>query len=450
VSFAQSSRTTIVARLLEGRERFTALNHYFGAGLLVVLLVSIAFGPLGGVVARLLTGDLPAPAADTARTALLLLWPAAALQVFAALGAAMLGALGDFLWAGIAFLAGSLVSIAAFLALQPAMGIDAVSAGMLVGSVVSAVIVAAGLVRSGWRPARATATEPREALRAAGVLTISSVSFLLAQFGFIVLLAVGARLGVGVVTVFSYSYMAMSLLQAVFVSSVPMVLAGPIAQTWDRRAASLLPHSEAVFRAGLLLLVPAVAAVALVGDDLGALVLADFDQSEVDLVVELFLILSFNAVWGLAATVPYAAALAIGRYVAITVATAGVVVLQLILALAAEAADSVQLLAAVVPVTTAVSVLATFAIADRHYPAIAAPRLGAILARLLVAAAVSFALPAWLLGAGDGLAVDLAVLLGGGVVFALIVVRLLPAERDIATRLAGAVPTPWARSAPVP
>ena len=178
VLFAQSSRTTIVARLLEGRERFTSFNQYLGAGLLIVLLVSILFGPLGGVVARLLTGDLPAPAAETARTALLLLWPAAALQVFGALGAAMLGALGEFMWPGVAFLAGSLVSIAAFLALQPAMGIDAVSAGMLVGSVVSAGVVGVGLARSGWRPSSATITAPREALRAAAVLTISSVSFL--------------------------------------------------------------------------------------------------------------------------------------------------------------------------------------------------------------------------------------------------------------------------------
>ena len=195
---------------------------------------------------------------------------------------------------------------------------------------------------------------------------------------------------------------------------------------------------------------PAVATIALVGDELGRLVLADFDRSEVDLVIELFLILSFSAVLGLAATVPYAAALAIGRYAAITAATAGVVVLQVVLALAAESAGSVQLLAAVVPVTTAVAIVATFAIADRRYPGIAAPRLGAILARLLIAAAVAFALPAWLLGAGDGFGVDLAVLVVGLAGFALIVGRLLPAERDIAARLASAAPTPWPRSAPAP
>jgi peptidoglycan biosynthesis protein MviN/MurJ (putative lipid II flippase) len=441
VSFAQSSRTTIVARLLEGRERFDAFNRYLGAGILIFLLVSLAFGPLGDVVARILTGN--PTARETARTALLVLWPAAGLQLFAALGAAMLGALGDFLWAGLAFVGGSILSIVAFVALRPSLGIDGLAVAMLIGSVLSALIILAALLREGWRPSRSTVTEPREAVRGLSVLAISSLSFLIAQLGFVVTLGVAARLGVGTVTVVTYSYMAMALVQAVFVSSIPMVLAAPIAQTWDRRAQSLLPHNEAVFAAGLLLVVPVVATVALIGVELGEFVLADFTHDEVHLVIELFLILSANVVWGLAATVPYAAAVAVGRYALIAAATAAVVAVDVGLSLLAGAVNSVELLAAATPISTLAATLTTMAIAAREYPRLAVPRLAAILARLLAAGAFAFGVPL-ALGRAAGLPGANWVAVAVGLpLFAVIVFKLLPAEGRIAERLAAALP--WAR-----
>ena len=282
VAFGQSARTTIVARMLEDSTRFGAFDRYLGAGAMLFVVVAIAFGPLGGPVAGTLTGGLPPEARQTAETALLLFIPASGLQLFAALGAAMLGALEDFLWAGAAFLIGSLSSIAAFVALRPSLGTDALATAILLGSVVSAALVAAALVRDGWRPAAATFTAPRDAARAASVLVISSVSFLLAQLGFLVTLGIGARLGVGVITVYSYAYMAMGLAQAIFVSSVPMVLAAPLARTWDRTAASLLPHHLAVLRAGMLLVVPVLAAAALVGADVAGFVLREFTDQQSD------------------------------------------------------------------------------------------------------------------------------------------------------------------------
>jgi peptidoglycan biosynthesis protein MviN/MurJ (putative lipid II flippase) len=442
VAFAQSSRTTVVARMLEGRERFTALDSYFGAALMIFLLVSVIFGALASPVAELLTGDLPDAAARTARHALLILWPAAGLQLFAAFGASMLGALGDFLWAGAAFVAGSLLSIAAFLALQPALGIDALAAGMLIGSVLSAAIVAVGLVREGWRPSRTSVTEPRESLRGLGVLTISSISFVIAQLGYLVLLGVGARLGVGVVTAFTYAYMAMSLIQAIFVASVPMVMAAPLAQTWDRRPEWLVPHNEAVFSAGLLLAVPVVASASLIGADVGRLVLADFSDHEIILVIELFLILSVNVVWGLAATVPYAAAVAVGRYAQIALTTAAVVAVQVGMSLLAGALDSVHLLAAVIPASAFFSMLGTMLIVSRSYPRLAFPRLGVVALRLFAAGAVAFAAPAAIANALDLPEPNLLAFAVGLPMFALIVAKLLPVERDMAGRLAKALPVP--------
>ena len=446
VSFAQSSRTTIVARLLEGRSRFAAFNSYLGAGLIIFVIVSLAFGPLGDLVAQLLTGD--PTARHTARDALLVLWPAAGLQLFAALGAAMLGALGDFLWAGLAFVGGSLLSIAALVALRPSLGIDGLSTAMLIGSALSAALILAGLLREGWRPARSIVTAPRESLRGLGVLTISSVSFLIAQLAFVVTLAVAARLGVGTVTVVTYSYMAMALVQAVFVSSIPMVLAAPIAQTWDRRAQTLLPHNEVIFSAGLLLVVPVVAAAALIGADLGRLVLANFTHSEVDLVIELFLILSANVVWGLAATVPYAAAVAVGRYALIAMATAFVVAIDVSLSLLAGAIDSVDLLAAATPIASLVSTGATMAIAARDYPRLVAPRLLAILVRLLAAGGFAFGAPYALARAVDLPGSGYVAVAVGLPLFALLVAKLMPAERRVGERLVLALPGRRVRAEP--
>jgi peptidoglycan biosynthesis protein MviN/MurJ (putative lipid II flippase) len=445
-AFAQTSRTTIVARMLEGTGRFTAFNEYLGAGMLLFLAIAVAFGPLGGPVAALITGGLPAAAADTATTALLLFIPASALQIFAGFGAAMLGALDDFVWAGLAFLAGSLLTIVAFVALRPALGVDALAVAILLGAVLSAAIVGVALVRLGWRPSRTTITQPRAARRAAAVLLISSVSFLMAQVGFIVILGVGARLGVGVISVYTYSYMAMGLVLAVFVSSVPMVMAGPLSQTWDRRPETLLPHHEAVLRAGMLLVVPVLAAAALIGTDVAGFVLREFSDAQATLVIELFLILSVNVIWGLVNTVPYAALVAVGRYVALAVVTAVVVAVQVLLALAAGAVDSVWLLAAGVPISTAATVVTTLFIVSHGYAVLAGPRLSAIVARFVLAGAVAFGAPYALAHAVGAPGAGWLAFAAGLLLYAAVVTRL-PAEREIAVRLVAAVSRPGLRAA---
>lgn len=446
VAFAQSSRTTIVARLLEGSGRFTAFNHYLGAGMILFALVVVVFGPFGDAIAGLLTGGLPAPARETAATALLVFIPSSALQIFAALGASMLGALGDFLWAGAAFVVGSVLTIVAFVALRASLGVDALAVSILLGSVVSATVVAVGLLREGWRPARETLTEPRAARRAASVLLISSVSFLLAQVGFLVTLGVGARLGVGVITVYTYSYMAMGLVQAVFVSSVPMVMAGPLSQTWNRAAATLLPHHEAVLRAGMLLVVPVLAAAALVGADVAGFVLREYTDAQSELVIELFLIMSINVIWGLMNTVPYAALVGLGRYVALAWVTAGVVAVQVVFALAAGALDSVWMLAAAVPASAAATVVAVLLIVAEGYARLAGPRLAAIVGLFLLAGTVAFGLPYALARLVDLPGSGWVALAAGLVLYVWLITRPR-AEREIGARLLAALPRSSPRTA---
>jgi peptidoglycan biosynthesis protein MviN/MurJ (putative lipid II flippase) len=441
VSFAQSSRTTIVARMLEGRTRFEMFDRYLGAGGLIFIPVAIAFVPLGEPIAGLVTGGLPDAARDTAATALLLFAPAAGLQIFAALGAAMLGAREDFLWAGVAFVAGSAVAIVGFVALQPSLAVDGLAVAVLLGSVVSAAVVATGLARDGWRPSRTTVTEPRAAVRAAGVLMISSVSFLIAQAGYIITLGVAARLGVGVITVYTYAFLAMNLVQAVFASSVSMVMAAPLAQTWDLRSATLLPHHEAVLRAGMLLVVPVLAAAALVGTDVAGVVLGEFTASEARLTVELFLILAVNVIWGLVNAVPYAALVGVGRYVALASITGAVVLVQVLLALLAGAWDDIWLLAASVPISSAGSVVAMLLVVSRGYAALAGPRLVAIVALFAATGALAFVTP-WALAVALGLPAAGWIALAIGLVAYALIVTLLPAEREIAVRLLTSVVHP--------
>jgi hypothetical protein len=102
---AQSTRLTVVPRLVGGPDRFAGFDA-FVAGLAVLWLgCGVLFVPLGGPLADLLTGT--ADAQSTARDAFLVLWPAAGAQLFAALGAAMLGVLGRFGEAAAGYVAGS-------------------------------------------------------------------------------------------------------------------------------------------------------------------------------------------------------------------------------------------------------------------------------------------------------------------------------------------------------
>jgi peptidoglycan biosynthesis protein MviN/MurJ (putative lipid II flippase) len=431
VLFAQSARTTIVARLLESPTRFGAFDRFLGAGLLIALVLGIAFVPLGGVIAGALTGDLPGEAQDTARLALLLLWPAIAAQLFSALGAAMLAVLGNYVVAAIAFGGGGVVSILAFVALRPALGIDGVSAALLVGAAFMSLAVAVALMRRGWRPTAATVREPRESVRAAGVLGISSLSFLISQVGFVITLSLGARLGEGIVTVFTYAYMAMGLVQALLASSIGMVLAAPLAETWDRRPETLAPHNVDVFRAGVLLLVPVVAAAWLVGQEAGDVVLAKFTGGEVELTVELFLLLVPNVVWAMATSIAFTALFIKGGYKWVALVTAVVVVLQAALSVLAVAVDSAHLLALAVPISTFVAVPPVLMLVDRRYPRIVVPPLLATTLRLLLVTTVAFVLPSLVLP-------DVAAFLLGCLLYVGGVSLLLPAERAIGGRLLGA------------
>ena len=107
VIIAQSARTTIVARLIEGESLFDRLNRFLAAGLLIALAFGIPAAALGGELAARPHRRSRPEAKESARNALLLLWPAAAFQIVAALSAAALAVRSEFAWPGAAYVAGA-------------------------------------------------------------------------------------------------------------------------------------------------------------------------------------------------------------------------------------------------------------------------------------------------------------------------------------------------------
>jgi peptidoglycan biosynthesis protein MviN/MurJ (putative lipid II flippase) len=421
--FAQSARTTIVARIIEPG----AFDRYVGAVLVLFAGFGVAFAALGDPLAAVLTGDRPV-AGDVARTSLLILWPAVGGQLFGALAAAMLGTRGDFATPAFAFAGGGLVSIVAFLALEPALGIDAVPAGILCGSTVTGAVLAVALARTGWRPDVRAALDVRAGSRAAGVMILSSLAFLLSQIGFVISLAVAARLGEGVVTVYSYSSAAVNIVMALLGSVPSIVLAAPLATSWDRRPATLLPHHRTVWLVGLLLLAPVVAAAWLVGDDLGRVVLAKFTDAEVELTVELFLLLAPIVACSVAVSLPVTALYTLGRYRVVAVVAAVTLAIHTAVSLVAGAIESVDLMAGAVSISGAVSVFAYLYVLAPAYLRDAGRALLAGLLRIGLLAAAAFVPPALVLPDAAALAAGLALFVG-------IVVAAMPDERALGARL---------------
>jgi peptidoglycan biosynthesis protein MviN/MurJ (putative lipid II flippase) len=432
VLFAQSTRMSIVARIVEPG----GFDRFFGAALLIFTVCGVAFVGFGGPLTDLLTGDLSPVAADTARTALLVLWPAIGGQLFGALAAALLATHDDFTTPALAFGGGGIVSIAAFLLLEPGMGIDAVSVAILIGSTLTGVVLLVRVLRTGWRPDMRPLLRVADNARAAGVMVLSSLAFLIAQLGYLVSIAVAAHLGPGTVTVYSYSYAAMALVIALLASVPSIVLAAPLATTWDRRPSGLLPHHRRVWLAGLLLLIPVAAAGWLVGDDVAGALLTKFTDAEVDLTVELFLILLPTVPWSIAASLPQTALYTVGRYRVVAVIAGVVVVLQAAISILAGAIDDVDLLAAAVPIAGTLSVVWMLWALSPAYLRSALPMLVGGLLRAGAIAAVVFGPPALLLP-------DPAAYAAGLVLFAA-AVAVLPAERDLARRILGAVRRPAA------
>jgi O-antigen/teichoic acid export membrane protein len=343
---AQSLRTTAAARLVGDERPFPRLAAHFDA-LAIIVLASAAVAGVAVAAAGVL--GIEDVARDTFRVAIVALVPAAALQLFAGLGAAALATRDDFLTAAVAFGAGAAGNVVAFLVLTPLFGIDGVAIALVCGSLIAALIVARALFKLGWRPAL-----PRPngaAAHAAWRLTLGAGAAVAAQVVLTVTVTAAATIEAGGATVFSYASMIIMVLTAMLASPVGVVFAPVVAREWDRRPETLVPLAVRAFRAGALLLLPAAAAILLLGLKPAEVLLAKVDPDDVQQVLVLVIVLLPGVLGTVLSMIPMTGVMAEQRLGALAAWSLAVAVTHtLVCGLAAAAGAELVVLAAITTV----------------------------------------------------------------------------------------------------
>jgi O-antigen/teichoic acid export membrane protein len=351
VSMAQGLRVSLVARLLDSAgwrplDRFVVAAATLSAVALLPLVV------LGGATARLLVGDLGDEAVDTARACLAAFWAAGSLQLLAGVAAAALSARNDHAPPAVGYLLGTLTAIGGIVVLASPVGVLAVPVAVLLGSLVVAVLLVARLASLGWRwrPARLAG-------RSLAQLLGGTVHQLTLQLAYVVSLAYAARLGPGEVTTYSYAFFAALLLLGATAGPASIVLAGPLAETWDRRRRSLEAPMTSVAQLSFLLAAPALALAALVGPDLLRAGLgSSLASSTASSITVVLLWLSVFVVATAAGSVPVIACFALGRYRQVCCVSAVALLVHVVLSASALTTGRLVSLAAATS-TTAVIML---------------------------------------------------------------------------------------------
>jgi peptidoglycan biosynthesis protein MviN/MurJ (putative lipid II flippase) len=327
------------------------------------------------------------------------------------------------------------------------------------GTLLSATAITLQVRREGYRMERARVLAGVREWRTSVLLVVASAATVLTQLNFVISASFAARINVGAVTIYTTAFFGGALIVALTASAAALVLAAPVAQTWDRDPEGLLPHLDTVMRAGLLLIGPAVAIAALVGDDAIDVVLgSSFTPGDADTAIVAFVALSGFFVAMLGMQLPLLAAYALSRYRA--TAGLGLVATGVHVAACAVAVKLGAIAwlgaAATVSSLTAMTLLLWLV----HRRGVLRPL--AIVARdtavVGVATLLSFGVPgvvAARLGSG---AWDVAAAVAGFALFALVVRTVLPAYAEIALRMLapvlrfrvrpGARPAPGAASTP--
>lgn len=337
-ALGQSLRITVVPRLVEASDRDGALDGFLLAVLAMVAVAALPLVVFGSQLASLLVASLGPAAVQTAHVALVLLWLAGSLQLVAGLLAGALGARGRFAPPAVAYVAGSLTAIASLSLLARPVGIQAVPAAIALAALVTVGLLLLALYRDGYRPAPAHGRG--RSLTALAQVLPGSLPYVVVQVTYVISLAYAARLGEGEVTLYSYAFFAALLVVGATGGPASMVLAGPLAQSWNRDPRSLAEPLVAVTRAGLILGAPMVAGVVFVGDEVLDLLLgASVTAGEGDRVIAAFAALTGFVIATLANSVPMVAGFVATRYVAVALLSAASVGVHLALTAQAVAWD---------------------------------------------------------------------------------------------------------------
>ena len=395
VVLAQSLRTTVVARLVEGPSLFANVDRFLFAVLTIFVASALPLVVLAAPLAALLTGDLGDGARDAARLVLMLLWPAAGAQLVAALAAAALGVRDDFAIPALAYVVGAALSVVVVLVLADPIGIAAVPVGVAVGSLTSALLMLGRLLAAGYRPRLGGMLGRRSSYAAAVLLATGSAGYVIGNLSYVISLASAARLGEGAVTSYTYSFLAASFVAAVTGGPVGIALAAPLAETWDRDPRSLRPHLVAVLRAGLVIVLPLLALAVLIGDELGELIFANrLTAAEIDTIVRTFVAQAGFLLFVVAAPVPQLAAFALSRYGAVAVISLLATFAHLLLSLLALQLGTTEALAAASSVSQLLILVLVIALVYRRRTGEAVGLIGREVVRITLPAAMVFGLVA--------------------------------------------------------
>ena len=226
---AQSFRMVVVPDLtraaargeLSGESRSYGLAH-----LCLAVPVSILVGVFSSQIGDLLTGNLPPRAAHIAARALVVLVPAAFVQLLAALAASALAALDNYGTAAAGFALGGITGLVVFAALANSLGIVALAWGLAANAVVALAVPTVALLRRG---ALRGAMPDRLGIVPRLWHLVQGAAVPVALQGYYLLgLRFAAKLGVGSVTSFSYAYLAASTLVGATAFSLGLISAAPM------------------------------------------------------------------------------------------------------------------------------------------------------------------------------------------------------------------------------
>jgi hypothetical protein len=295
---AQAFRMVVVPDLtraaaegrLGGESRGYALA-FLSLAVPVSVLVFVFSNPLGEV----LTGTLPPRAADIAASAIVVLVPAAFVQLLAALAASALAALDSYGTAAAGFALGGIGGLAVFALLADGQGIVALAWGLAVNAAIALTIPVfvlwrKGALGGGW-PDRLR-IGPRLWHLAEGAAIPLAL-----QGCYLLVLRFAAQLGVGSLTSFSYAYLAASTLVGATAFSLGLISSAPL----TRRGIDAVAAGRHVVHAAWvsLTLVGAAAGVfALVGGRIVGVVLGSAYSGDVGR--ELGHLVVYLALWMLA------------------------------------------------------------------------------------------------------------------------------------------------------
>jgi hypothetical protein len=226
---AQAFRMVVVPDLtraaaqgqLGGETRSYALAY-----LSLAVPVSVLVAAFSSQIGDVLTGNLPPRAAHVAARALVVLVPAAFVQLLAALAAGALAALDSYGTAAAGFALGGVVSVVVFAALANRHGIVALAWGLAASAAVSVTVPTTALLRKhalgGPTPARLEiGSRIWHLVQGAAVPVALQGCYLLG-------LRFAAKLGVGSVSSFSYAYLAASTLVGATAFSVGLISSAPL------------------------------------------------------------------------------------------------------------------------------------------------------------------------------------------------------------------------------